>query len=352
MNSNFWKGKRVLVTGHTGFKGGWLCLSLSQMGAEVYGFSLEPEGQHNLFEAIAVENYVESIIGNINDYDAVLSAVKKSNPDVIFHLAAQPLVRKSYLEPLNTFETNVMGTAKLLEASRQCDVTRAVVCITTDKCYENKEWEWGYRETDRLGGFDPYSNSKACAELLVSSYRNSFLETEGKCSVASARAGNVVGGGDWSKDRLLPDLLDSFARGVKASIRNPMATRPWQHVLEPISGYILLAEKLLEKGGEYSEAWNFGPDEESNKSVHWVADHVASVWGEPAVWVSESHDELHEATFLKLDCSKAKFRLDWFPVWGVDEALERVVKWHKSYSAGGDMLQYSISEIEEYVSAL
>jgi CDP-glucose 4,6-dehydratase len=355
--TSIWTGKRVFLTGHTGFKGGWLALWLSQLGANVRGYSLDPESRPNLFEAADIGSRVEDIRGDICDAAKLESALVEFAPEVIFHLAAQPLVRASYLDPIKTYETNVLGTAHVLEAARRLSSVRAIVCVTTDKCYENREWVWGYRETDPLGGYDPYSSSKACAEIVAAAFRQSFFPierfSEHRVAIATARAGNVVGGGDWSTDRLIPDLIRSFIAGKPARIRSPRAIRPWQHVLEPLHGYLLLAEKLLGKdANNYAKAYNFGPAESDNRPVSWIAECMTKMWGEEASWISDEDVSLHEAHYLKLDANRARHELGWESSLGLTNALDWLVRWHKSQLEGGDMQAFTVLQIEEYTETV
>jgi CDP-glucose 4,6-dehydratase len=330
MHPEFWRGRRVFVTGHTGFKGGWLVLWLRQSGAEVTGFALDPESVPNLFEAARVGEGIRSITGDVRDAAALGAALRESDAEVVFHLAAQALVRESYLRPADTYATNVMGTVHLLEAVRSAPAVRAAVIVTSDKCYENHEWPWPYRENDRLGGRDPYSNSKACAELVTSAYRASFFGGAAPVALATGRAGNVIGGGDWAKDRLIPDLLRAFADGAVATIRNPDAVRPWQHVLDPVHGYLMLAEALLSDGA-LPDAWNFGPDPVDVRPVRWVADELAARWGASASWAGDPDIHPHEALTLRLDSSRARAELGWSPRLAVRTALDWTVEWHKAW---------------------
>ena len=346
---SFWKGRRVFLTGHTGFKGGWLSLWLSSMGAEVHGYALPPPTEPDLFSVALVADCLSShTIGDIRDQDALREALARSGAEVVFHLAAQPLVRYSYDNPIETYSTNVMGTLYLLEAVPSVPGVKSVVSVTTDKCYENREWAWGYRENESLGGYDPYSSSKACAEMVTAAYRQSFLAVSG-VAVATARAGNVIGGGDWAEDRLLPDLLRALDAGVTLEIRSPNAIRPWQHVLEPLAGYISLAEHLMQTGEKAAEAWNFGPADEDAQPVRWVVEQlVAQVPG--AHWVSRQESaQLHEANYLKLDSSKARARLGWVPRWHLSEALGKTLAWHLAWRAGEDMRSVSLEQIRMYL---
>ena len=347
-----WAGKRVLLTGHTGFKGGWLSLWLQKLGAELCGIALDPPTEVNLFWDAKVERGMRSVIGDIRDLGLLKRTLASHCPEIVFHLAAQPLVRTSYQDPLGTYSTNVMGTANVLEASRQSESLRAIIVITTDKCHENREWEWPYRETDRLGGFDPYSNSKACAELVVSAYRSSFFNPADYLrhgvAIASVRAGNVLGGGDWAEDRLVPDIIRAFMAERPVRIRNPRAIRPWQHVLEPLRGYMAVAEMLCEKGTAGGEAWNFGPEQCDAQPVEWIVRELASLWGMGAQWELESSRQPHEAGNLKLDWSKAAARLDWRPVLRLKDALAMTSAWYKAKLQGQDMHMFSVAQIEQY----
>jgi CDP-glucose 4,6-dehydratase len=335
VNPLFWKGKRVLLTGHTGFKGSWLSLWLQSMDAQVLGYALIPPTNPSLFEVAVVGEGMTSIIADIRDLPKLRAVFAEHKPEIVFHMAAQPLVRYSYIEPVETYSTNVMGTVNVLEAVRGTGSVKAVVNITSDKCYENREWAWGYRENEAMGGYDPYSNSKGCAELVTAAYRNSYFHPdkykEHGVALASGRAGNVIGGGDWAEDRLIPDIMRAITQGKPVNIRNPHAIRPWQHVLEPLSGYLLLAQKLYEEGASYAEGWNFGPNNEDAKPVQWIVEGLTKSWGEDASWVLDGGDHPHEAHYLKLDCSKAKMRLCWQPRWHLDETLGKIVTWHKAY---------------------
>ena len=353
MNSEFWIGKRVFLTGHTGFKGSWLSLWLQQLGADVTGFALRPATQPSLFETARVAQGMRSVIGDIRDDMAIAKAMCDFAPDIVFHMAAQPLVRRSYADPVETYSTNVMGTVNLLEAVRQTSSVRAVVNVTTDKCYENKEWVWGYREDEPMGGFDPYSSSKGCAELVTAAYRNSFFNAatynQHQVALATARAGNVIGGGDWSEDRLIPDILRAMQNGDSVGIRNPQAVRPWQHVLEPLSGYLTLAEKLYCEGAVFGEAFNFGPAEDDAKPVQWIVQELTRHWGQDARWHLDCGNHPHEAHYLKLDCSKARAMLGWTPRWDLGHALKTISAWHKAYLAMHDMRDVCLQQIDAYL---
>ena len=352
MNPAFWKGKRVLLTGHTGFKGSWLSLWLQSMGARVVGYALAPPTKPSLFEVAAVGKGMASIIGDIRDLEHLRKAFAEHQPEIVIHMAAQPLVRHSYIEPVETYSTNVMGTVNLLEAVRGTGSVKAVVNVTSDKCYENREWVWGYRENEAMGGYDPYSNSKGCAELVTAAYRNSYFHPEKYqehgIALATGRAGNVIGGGDWAVDRLIPDIMRAISQGQPVNIRNPHAIRPWQHVLEPLSGYLLLAQKLYEQGAAFAEGWNFGPNDEDARPVQWIVERLTQAWGEDASWILDGGDHPHEAHYLKLDCSKARARLDWHPRWHLDDALGAIIEWHRSYRDGKNMHELTLRQISAY----
>lgn len=348
VNLDFWKGKRVFLTGHTGFKGSWLSLWLSSMGASVKGYALEPDTNPAMFSVTKLDTLIDSESGDIRNLEALTKSMKEFNPDILIHMAAQPLVRLSYLQPVETYSTNVMGTVHVLEASRKCPNLRAIVSVTTDKVYENQEWVWGYRENEPMGGYDPYSSSKGCAELVTAAYRRSFFSSPDAPALASARAGNVIGGGDWSIDRLIPDAIKAFEKGEPVIIRNPLATRPWQHVLEPLSGYLMLAESLYQEGKQFAEAWNFGPEDKDCKSVEWILNRMVSEWGGDASWKLDENPQPHEARFLKLDCSKAKAGLNWYPKWEIEEVIHKIFSWQTHFNAGGNMQEYTLKEIEIY----
>lgn len=347
-----WQGRRVFLTGHTGFKGSWMALWLTGLDATVCGYALEPPSTPNLFEVARVNERILHIEGDICDLPRLRKVMQEFAPDVVFHLAAQSLVRRSYAEPVSTYATNVMGTVNVLECIRHTPSVKAAVLITTDKCYENREWHWGYREQDRLGGHDPYSNSKACAELVSAAYRDSFfppdqLEKHG-VAVATARAGNVIGGGDWAVDRLIPDLMRGFIAGEQVQIRNPESIRPWQHVLEPVRGYLQLAERLLAGDKEFASAWNFGPGEEDARPVEWIVGELAKQWSPEASWIVDDGTHPHEATYLKLDCARAHQLLGWRPSLRLSGALELIVDWYKHWQAGSDMQQITLDQITGY----
>ena len=347
MKQAFWKNRSVFLSGHTGFKGGWLALWLSELGAKVHGYSLEVPSNPNFFSEIKLEDRIESsTIGDIRDLDKLISAMCLSKASVVIHMAAQSLVRESYNSPLETFTTNIIGTVNVLEAVRKAETVEAIVNITTDKCYDNKEWFWPYRENDRLGGHDPYSSSKACAELISSSYRKSYLMESGT-HLASVRAGNVIGGGDWGKDRLIPDLFRAIDTGKTLRIRSPNSVRPWQHVLEPLSGYLMLAEKLILNGEKFAEAWNFGPLESDSKEVSWIVEHLCKKIPK-SVWVLDDTIKFHEAGFLKLDSTKAKTKLGWEPRWSLEIALDKTFDWYQSWKKNQSMAEISIEQIKAY----
>lgn len=348
VNPSFWHGKRVFVTGHTGFKGSWLTLWLHSMGAIVKGYALEPPTNPSLFEVANVNDSIFSEIGDIRNLEALKKSMKEFSPDVLIHMAAQPLVRLSYIEPIETYTTNVIGTVNVLESARYCINLKAILSITTDKCYENREWVWGYREHDPMGGHDPYSSSKGCAELVTSAYRSSFFKGADTAHIASARAGNVIGGGDWAQDRLVPDILNAIDHNETIIVRNPKAIRPWQHVLEPLSGYLLLLEDLYNNGEPFASAWNFGPKDDDCKSVEWILNRIKNEWNGVVTWKVEQDQQLHEAQLLKLDCSKAASLLNWYPFWDAKEAVKKIVEWHLSWKSGADMNAYCLNEIEQY----
>lgn len=357
VNAEFWRGRRVLVTGHTGFKGSWLSLWLQSMGAEITGVALAPDTNPSLFEVARVGEGMRSHIIDIRDFDSLREIVQAVRPEIVIHMAAQPLVRYSYGHPVETYATNVMGTVHLFEAVRHTPGVKVLVNITSDKCYENKEWVWAYRENDPMGGYDPYSSSKGCAELVTAAYRNSFFNparyAEHGVALASVRAGNVIGGGDWAADRLIPDILRAIEKGEPVLIRNPNAIRPWQHVLEPLSGYLMLAEKLYSDGPSFAEGWNFGPREEDARPVKWIVEKLTQLWGEGASWQLDDNNHPHEAGYLKLDIAKARGQLGWKPHWPLELALEKIIQWHKAKRAGSDMREITLAQIKDYaVSAV
>jgi CDP-glucose 4,6-dehydratase len=344
----FWAGKRVFLTGHTGFKGSWMSLWLQQMGAEVTGFALAPPTDPSLFEVARVAEGMTSIIGDIRDRETLEAALVGADPEVVIHMAAQPLVRASYDDPVGTYATNVMGSVHLLEAVRKSPSVHACVVVTTDKCYENREWVWGYREDEAMGGYDPYSSSKGCAELVTAAYRQSFFSGDSTAAIASGRAGNVIGGGDWAIDRLIPDILRAIADGEKVLIRNPLAIRPWQHVLEPVSGYLILAQALWENPAAAAEAWNFGPHDDDARPVQWIVERMCTAWGDNAGWTHDQSVQPHEARYLKLDISKARSGLGWGPRWSLGETLESIVDWHRAWLSGADMHTHCNAELERF----
>jgi CDP-glucose 4,6-dehydratase len=346
IDQEFWQGRRVFLTGHTGFKGSWLALWLHSLGAVVKGYALSPPTDPSLFKEAKIDSIIDSQISDIRDQDVLHKSMTTFNPDILIHMAAQPLVRYSYDAPIETYEVNVIGTAKVLEAARSCINLKAIVNITTDKCYENDGRSQGYKESDPMGGYDPYSSSKGCAELVASAYRRSFLQDQG-IGVASVRAGNVIGGGDWADDRLIPDILRSFEKNESVVIRNPKATRPWQHVLEPLSGYLILAQKLYEDQKEYAEGWNFGPNEQDVKPVDWILDKMIAKWPNSS-WELDQNSNPHEAVFLKLDIAKAESRLGWQPVWELSHTLEKIIGWHRAWLDKEDIQAVCLAEIEEY----
>ncbi len=353
MSPDFWKDKTVLITGHTGFKGGWLSLWLQHLGANVVGYALPPSAEPNLFTVADIASGMQSIIGDIRQLDDVKQIFNEYQPEIVFHMAAQPLVRYSYQEPVETYETNVMGTLNILESIRCTDSVKAAIMVTTDKCYENKEWPWAYRENEAMGGYDPYSSSKGCAELLIASYRNSYFSAEKlnehQTAIASVRAGNVIGGGDWAEDRLIPDIIRAFQKGETVNIRNPNAIRPWQHVLEPLSGYMILAEKLCQNGVKYAQAWNFGPLEKDAMPVEWIVKRTAEIWSDSTDWqVSNNDEEPHEANYLRLDCAKAHQELSWWPKWDLETALQKIVSWHRAELDNQSLKDVCFKQIIEY----
>lgn len=356
LDRNFWQGKKVFLTGHTGFKGAWLSLWLHTLGTEVTGYALLPPTDPSLFDLCHLDGFLTSVIGDIRDLNRLRSALVAADPDIVIHMAAQPLVLDSYQNPIETYEINVIGTVNLFEAVRSAAAKgariKAVINVTSDKCYENKEWQWGYRENEPMGGHDPYSNSKACSELVTSSYRSTYFHPDRYAyhgvGIASARAGNVIGGGDWAADRLLPDCMRALLNGQQIKIRRPNAIRPWQHVLEPLSGYLILAEKLYADGIRFSEGWNFGPDDDDAKPVEWIVKRVCAKWSSGASYQIEQTAHFHEAHFLMLDCSKAKSGLGWTPRWKLEHAIDKVLEWTRAYQAKQDLVSVCIRQIQEY----
>ncbi|MSN24630.1 MAG: CDP-glucose 4,6-dehydratase [Geobacter sp.] len=351
-NADFWRGKKIFLTGHTGFKGSWLCLWLNSLGAQVTGYALEPPTDPSLFGLARIDELVTSVIADVRDGERLAFEMAKAAPDIVIHMAAQPLVRDSYKIPVETYTTNVMGTVNLLEAVRRTPGVQAVLNVTTDKVYENREWPWGYRENEPFGGYDPYSNSKACSELVTAAYRSSYFNPaeydRHGVALATARAGNVIGGGDWAGDRLIPDILRSILAGEPVLIRNPQAIRPWQHVLEPLSGYLLLIQKLCEDGSSYAGGWNFGPAEDDVRPVEWLASRICQLWGDQAAYIIDDGKHPHEAHYLKLDCSKARAELGWRPKWNLEKTLESIVAWTRSCLDGSDLRGVCLRQITEY----
>jgi CDP-glucose 4,6-dehydratase len=355
-NRSFWQGRKVFLTGHTGFKGSWLSLWLNALGAKVTGYALDPPTQPSLFEQAKVAGDVRSIHGDIRDFPPLKSAITECKPEVVIHMAAQSVVRRGYEDPIETYSSNVMGTVHLLEVLRQTNQPCVVVNVTSDKCYENREWAWGYREIDPLGGHDPYSNSKACAELVTSAFRDSYFSVASSerigVTVASARAGNVIGGGDWTRDQLIPDLMRAFIASQPCMIRSPHSIRPWQFVLEPLRGYLMLAERLQKDGERFASAWNFGPAEADARPVSWIANELARLWGNRAAWSEDAGTHPREAHYLKLDASKTHAYLDWHPVLSLNLALDWIVEWYRAFLAGGDLRRLTLAQIERYETLL
>ena len=351
VSASTWTGKRIFVTGHTGFKGSWLALWLASAGARVTGYSLAAPTEPSLFERARVREMVRHIEGDVRDLGELQAAMREARPEIVFHLAAQSLVRQSYVSPVETYATNVMGTVHVLEAARRVPGVRGIVCITSDKCYENREWVWPYRENDPMGGHDPYSNSKGCAELVISAYRKSFFETDGatdRTAVASARAGNVIGGGDWALERLIPDIVRALEAGARPVIRSPEALRPWQHVLDALGGYLLIAEQFLAGRTEFAQAWNFGPSDDDVRPVRWIVEHMSTLWGAKQGWEHSTAPQPHEARVLKLDSAKARGDLGWRPLMNLETALSRVVEWHRAIAQNGDARAICLDQIERY----
>ncbi len=346
VDEKFWDGRRVFLTGHTGFKGSWLSLWLSSLGAIVKGYSLYPLTSPSLFEEAKINTLMDSEINDIRNLSKIKKSLLDFNPDILIHMAAQPLVRYSYEAPIETIEVNVLGTANILEAARNCNNLRSVINVTTDKCYENKGDKIGFNENDPMGGYDPYSSSKGCAELITAAYRQSFYQDK-KIGLASVRAGNVIGGGDWAKDRLIPDILKSLKDNKPVIVRNPKSIRPWQHVLEPLSGYLVLAQNLYKNPNLYAEGWNFGPYDSDAKPVTWIVDNMIEKWGS-GHWQIDNGSNPHEANYLKLDITKANQKLNWSPVWDLDKTLNSIIDWQKHYIGGANMQDFSVSQIELY----
>jgi len=351
LDLNFWKNKKVFITGHTGFKGSWLCLYLNLLGSDVYGYSLEPPSNPNLFDVANIKSIISSVIGDVRDIDFLDKTIKKIKPDIVIHMAAQSLVRYSYSYPVDTYSTNVMGLVNILQVARNYENIKSIIVVTSDKCYENREWIWAYRENENLGGVDPYSNSKACAELVTSSYRSSFFKNTNTL-IASVRAGNVIGGGDWSLDRLIPDFFRSLNQNKLMSIRNPNAIRPWQYVLEPLTGYLLLAKKLYEGEASFAEPWNFGPNSNNEKNVLFLIDFLKNYYPNFKFKIEEQAEELHEAGYLKLDSTKAKEVLKWKSLYMLEDILLKICKWNDAYAHGESMSDYCINEINDYMMQL
>lgn len=356
VDEEFWKDKKVLVTGHTGFKGSWLTLWLQHLGSRVVGFSLAPPTSPAMFEVADVANGISSNIGDVRRSEMLEHVFEEHQPEIVIHMAAQSLVQTSYVQPVDTFTTNVIGTVNILEAIRSCRCVRVAVFVTSDKCYENREWVWKYREQDRLGGRDPYSSSKACAELVLSAYRSSYFSGDAHdgrdVAVASVRAGNVIGGGDWAKDRLIPDIVNAMVEGRPAIIRNPASIRPWQHVLDPLSGYLQLAEKLWAHGSEFAESWNFGPNDEEIRPVSWIADYLVDSWGSGARWEQDSARRRYEAKYLKLDCSRSQQLLGWAPRLRLSTALDWVIDWYRAFTSGENMRRTTEAQIGAYTESM
>lgn len=343
----FWAGRRVFVTGHTGFMGGWLATSLARMGARVSGYALPPPTHPNLFTAARVDDVCSTVIGDVRERNPLASAMAEADPEIVFHLAAQPLVRLAHAEPVETYSTNVMGTVHLLDAARRLPGIRAIIVVTTDKVYENREWSWGYRETDAIGGREPYGNSKACAEFIVNAYRHSYFGC-GRPGIATVRAGNIIGGGDWAPDRLVPDATRAFAAKRALKIRNPSAVRPFQHVLEPVRGMMMLAEKLAAEPVAWAGGWNFGPLEDDCREVGWMADRLASLWGPTARWCAEPAQGPHEQRLLVLSAAEARTRLHWQPAWNAEAALTRAVEWYRAFYDGADVVALTRTQILQH----
>ncbi len=354
MDTSFWNSRRVFLTGHTGFKGSWLALWLLSMGAEVCGYALDPPTDPSLYRLLDLDGQLQSVIADIRDLAALDSAMQGFAPEIVIHMAAQPLVRLSYQSPVETYSVNVLGTVHLLDAVRRTPSVRSVVVVTSDKCYENQEWHWPYREHEPMGGHDPYSSSKGCAELVTAAYRRSFFSdpqhhSEHQVAVASARAGNVIGGGDWALDRLVPDIMRAFSAGEPVTIRNPEAVRPWQHVLEPLAGYLTLAERLYTDGAAFAEGWNFGPADSDARPVRYLVSELARLWGDSARWQCIAPEKIHEAHLLRLDSSKARAQLGWSPHWGLDETLVHTVEWYKAFHRGENVRALTLNQIQTFM---
>lgn len=355
ISKDFWNNRKVFITGHTGFKGSWLCLWLHMLGAHVTGYALDPPTEPSLFDLARVEDLVFSTIADVRDGEKLKKAIQSARPEIVIHMAAQPLVRESYKIPVETYAVNVMGTVNLLEAVRTCDSVKAIVNVTTDKCYENREWNWGYRENEPMGGYDPYSSSKGCSELVTSAYRRSFFNSSNSqtlkhpASIASARAGNVIGGGDWATDRLICDCVRALLADEKIIIRNPHAIRPWQHVLEPLSGYLLLSQRLYEEGERYAEGWNFGPNDEDAQPVKWIVQRLCEKWSKSSSYELDEASHPHEAQYLKLDCSKAKALLGWRPRWSLEKTIDSIVEWNLAFRDGQNVRAITLYQLEDYL---
>jgi CDP-glucose 4,6-dehydratase len=350
--NNFYNKKRILITGHTGFKGSWLTMWLNKLGAEVVGYALAPSASRAPFVICGLDKKVDSIIADVRDSKTLIEVFHKYQPEIVFHMAAQALVRYSYREPVKTYETNIMGTVNLFEACRSTPSVKAIINITSDKCYENRKLDRGYKENDPMGGYDPYSSSKGCSELITNAYIKSYFNpdnyNEHNVSLASVRAGNVIGGGDWAEDRLVPDCIRALIKNKSIRLRYPNSIRPWQHVLDPLCGYLLLGQFLYQEGPTFCGAWNFGPDDENVKPAKWVAEYISEKWGSKSAWETSVRDHPHEAIWLKLDSSKAKSKLDWLPRWNLPLSLEKTVEWYKAYCNQEDMLTYSLDQIKSY----